>query len=585
MLDGAVLRSRPQPLDSGSELADTLKPPECQGDVDLVIHVADASRSFARPLPAAGRVTIGRGGDVDLALENPMVSRRHAVLHVGAEVEIEDLGSANGTVVAGARLLPGVRGVLRPGDAVFVGPVVLVLERRVRAYQLPAEVTPECLLDGITALAGPEQGIAVIRLDLGEELDAGWLRAAVSGLAVPFARLSRIGARSWCLLLPCADAGLATAALKAVTKWLSRWAVQASGEIAFLAAPVDEATLREQPLLRLAVSSAAGNRDRVVRDPKMRELFALAARVAVSPVSVLVLGETGTGKEVVAAAIHELSSRAERPFLRLNCATLNETLLESELFGHEAGAFTGAKGAKPGLLEVAHGGTVFLDEVAELPAAVQAKLLRVVENRQMTRVGGVKVLSVDVRFVAASNRDLLAEVKQRRFREDLYYRLAGFTLRVPPLRERSLDFEPLVELFLAQAPRRTGASGLRLSVEARDCLLRHHWPGNVRELKNLMLRAALLCDGELVRPEHLVFDQPVSSSSESRESAPTASASDLGDFPFANPEQARSRIAEALAAHAGNQTRAAKMLGISRRSLVRLLGDLDFQRPRKTQFL
>ena len=582
MLDGAVPRSRRQPSGSKSEPADTLVASEGQGESILFLHVVDAGRAFALPLPATGRVTIGRGGDADLLVRHPLVSRNHAVLHVGAEVEIEDLGSANGTVVAGERLRPRVRKVLHPGDAVFVGSAVLVLERRARAQRVPAEVAPEQLLDGMASLAGTEQGIAIVRLDLSEELDAGWLSAALSGLAVPSARLSRMGPRSWRMLYLCADAAVATATLTEMTRRLSRWAVQASGASAFLPAPVDETTLRQQPLLGLARPPVAGSGERVVRDPKMRELFELAGRVASSPLSVLVLGETGTGKEVVAAAIHELSPRAARPFLRLNCATLNEALLESELFGHEAGAFTGAKGAKPGLLEVAGGGTVFLDEVADLPAAVQAKLLRVVENRQMTRVGGVQVLSVDVRFVAATNRDLLAEVRQRRFREDLYYRLAGFTLRVPPLRERPLDIEPLAELFLTQAPCPAGT--LRLTVEARERLLRHQWPGNVRELKHLVWRAALLCDSGLVRPEHLVFDQPTSSSSEWQESAPTASASAPGDFPFNNPEEARGRIAEALAAHGGNQTRAAKMLGISRRSLVRLLGDLDFRRPRKTRF-
>jgi DNA-binding NtrC family response regulator len=300
---------------------------------------------------------------------------------------------------------------------------------------------------------------------------------------------------------------------------------------------------------------------------------------------VLILGETGVGKELVATAIHELSDRSSGPLLKLNCATLSETMVESELFGHEAGAFTSARGAKPGLLEVARKGTVFLDEVAELPLTVQAKLLRVVETQQMTRLGGVSVIKVDVRFVAATNHDLLAEAKQRRFRDDLYYRLAGVTLRVPPLRERPEDVDVLADAFLAKAPRLSEDSHRRFSPEARERLQRHGWPGNVRELKSVVLRAALLCNGDVIRPEHLVLDdagvciEPMESGSHT--SRYQTGTDEPSRFPFDDPEEARRLISAALEETAGNQTRAAARLGISRRSLVRLLTNLEFQRPRR----
>ncbi|MCH9680030.1 MAG: sigma 54-interacting transcriptional regulator, partial [Deltaproteobacteria bacterium] len=234
----------------------------------------------------------------------------------------------------------------------------------------------------------------------------------------------------------------------------------------------------------------------------MTEVLHVADKVAASDISVLLLGETGVGKGVLARRLHEHSSRRGARFLELNCAALPETLLEGELFGHERGAFTGASTTKPGLIEVADGGTVFLDEVGELPGSVQSKLLRVIEERQVMRLGGRDPRNTDVRFVAATNRDLSVEVAQGRFRSDLYYRLNGITLFIPPLRERRDEVIPLAESFVAEATRKAGTAR-RLSPAVRGFLLEHPWPGNVRELKNVVERAVVLADDEEIRLEHL----------------------------------------------------------------------------------
>jgi DNA-binding NtrC family response regulator len=231
-----------------------------------------------------------------------------------------------------------------------------------------------------------------------------------------------------------------------------------------------------------------------------------ARRAAASDASVLITGETGTGKEVIANLIHRRSARASRPFVKVNCAAFPETLLESELFGHERGAFTGAERRKEGRFELADGGTLFLDEIAEMSREAQVKLLRVLQEHQFTRLGGTRPVSVDVRIVAATNRDLERAVREQVFREDLYYRLNVIRLEVPPLRERREEIPLLVEQFLAEARRRMGRGPEALSPAAMDLLYRHPWPGNVRELKNAIERCAVMCETATAGPEHLRLD-------------------------------------------------------------------------------
>jgi len=319
----------------------------------------------------------------------------------------------------------------------------------------------------------------------------------------------------------------------------------------------------------------------VVRDPAMRALYDQVTRAARSTISVLILGETGVGKEVLAHAVHERSKRAPGPFVELNCAALPASLLESELFGYEKNAFTGATQARPGLLESADGGTIFLDEVGELPMSVQVKLLRVLEDRKVLRIGSRSPRKLDVRFVAATNRDLEAEVARGNFRQDLYFRLNSVSFTIPPLRERIAEIAPLAERFLAAAGHTLDrAEPLRLSPEAVGYLERYVWPGNVRELRNVIERAAVLASGDLILPADLPSNVTRVARA-ARGTGTEAPASSDGSEPDPGKAAERQRIVAALEQCAGNQTRAAKLLGISLRTLVNRLAEHKLARPRK----
>ncbi len=297
----------------------------------------------------------------------------------------------------------------------------------------------------------------------------------------------------------------------------------------------------------------------VLADHTMVKLFAVARRVAVAQSAVLVAGETGTGKEVIAERIHRLSARAAGPFLRLNCASLPEALIESELFGHEKGAFTGADRKRTGYFEAASGGTLLLDEIGEMPASVQAKLLRVLERRAIVRVGGTEEVAVDVRIVCATNRDLRREVEAGRFRQDLYYRISTFTLEVPPLRERPTEIVLLAELFSARIAGDLGLPPPRLDADVLEALGAHAWPGNVRELRNTMEHAVVMADGGDVHREHL----PAPFIAVSGPAAPAAHG-----IRGRVENLERAELVAALAAEGGNRTRAARRLGLSRRALL-----------------
>jgi len=247
------------------------------------------------------------------------------------------------------------------------------------------------------------------------------------------------------------------------------------------------------------------NKSYVFVDPVSQHLLALAQRVAQAEVTALLVGPTGAGKEVLARVLHEASPRAKGPFVAMNCAALPEHLIEDMLFGHEKGAFTGALKEHKGLFEQAHGGTVFLDEIGEMPIHLQAKLLRVLQEKKLNRLGGETPITLDVRVVAATNKDLRQAIQQREFREDLYFRISTFRLRIQPLAERPGDIVPLVLQSLA----RHAKDGVpySLSSEARDMLLQYTWPGNVRELENVVQRAVVLCNGRTITPVHLMFDE------------------------------------------------------------------------------
>jgi two-component system, NtrC family, response regulator AtoC len=462
----------------------------------LTLRVVGAEIFASYPLESGKSLVLGRGQETDVRIEHTEISRRHMLLHTGPPIQVQDLGSSNGTTVRGSRLESFKPAEINAGEAIRIGSLILLLQ----------------------------------------------------------------------------------------------W---------------DETRAQDDH------AAAVG------RAPAMVKLYEMVDRVAPSRINVLLHGETGAGKEVLAEAIHARSTRSDKPFLRLNCGGFSETLLESELFGHEKGAFTGATHTKPGLLECAEGGTVLLDEIGELPLSLQAKLLRVLEDRQVRRVGALNPRPIDVRFVAATHRNLEGEVARGTFRQDLFFRLNGITLTIPPLRERPEEVEALTEKFLAQICAQEGNKRqITLSAEARKLILAYRWPGNVRELKNVIERAALLVRGNVITRDDLPASQmeansksvqnprstedssvPISSAAgpsappsvpSAPPSVPSVWPNDSDQTPALNvrggkaSEQERQAIIDALNRCGGNQTKAANLLGISRGTLVARVALYGLPRPRSS---
>ena len=299
----------------------------------------------------------------------------------------------------------------------------------------------------------------------------------------------------------------------------------------------------------------------VSQSQKMEEVINVAARVADSKATVLITGENGTGKEVLAKAIHYMSSRKEKPFIAVNVPALTETLLESELFGHEKGAFTGADKMKKGRFEIAHGGTIFLDEVGDIPQSIQVKLLRVLQEHQFERVGGTEKIEVDVRIIAATNKDLEQKIKGGTFREDLYYRLNVVSVKIPPLRERKEDILPMIETFIDKYCKENNNEKIEISKEAADVLMKYNYPGNVRELENLIERAVVLTRGKVITLNDLPMN--IRGFKEER-TLPALSEGTLTEQVEVLEKQL---IFDALQESGGNQTKAGKLLGLTERNL------------------
>jgi DNA-binding NtrC family response regulator len=305
-------------------------------------------------------------------------------------------------------------------------------------------------------------------------------------------------------------------------------------------------------------------------DPLLKETLQAIQRAAPTDATVLLLGESGTGKELMARMLHQLSPRAQGPFVAINCAAIPEHLLENELFGHEKGAFTGASGRKTGKAELAHRGTLFLDEIGDMPLPLQGKILRLLQEKEFERVGGVQTVKLDVRIVAATNRDLKAAVAQRTFREDLFFRLSVFPVEIAPLRRRRGDIPILAEAFLEKFGRELGRPGLCLAEESRRVLMEHSWPGNVRELENAIERAAILSDGLEIGPQHLRLTS---------EGGSVPTLGDVLDLSGPLSEVVRrataaaeeEAIAAALRHTGGDRAAAAERLGISTSTLTRRL--------------
>jgi two-component system response regulator FlrC len=336
-----------------------------------------------------------------------------------------------------------------------------------------------------------------------------------------------------------------------------------TGACDYLLKPFDPAILLAH-VKRYALPEIEQDDKVVAKDPRTRSLLALARRVAQSPATVLLTGESGCGKEVIARFIHMHSPRSSKPFVAINCAAIPENLLEATLFGYEKGAFTGASQAQPGKFEQAEGGTLLLDEISEMPLELQAKLLRVLQEREVERVGGHKTIKLDIRVLATSNRDMLAMVKSGRFREDLYYRLNVFPIEIPPLRERPLDIESLALRALTVPSSATEKSSYRLTQAAIDKLTRYAWPGNVRELENVMQRAMILAMDNIIDAEHIhlpVAETEVAEITEVKNQTPAPAA--MEDIKSLE----RKHILETLAAVNGSRKLAVKKLGISERTL------------------
>jgi DNA-binding NtrC family response regulator len=371
-------------------------------------------------------------------------------------------------------------------------------------------------------------------------------------------------------------------------------AAMKEGAMDFLAKPVDPDHLlllvnraleqrrivTENLLMKEELAVRRGAPQLVGEDPSLRKVFSSLQRAAVTDATVLLEGESGTGKELFARSLHALSPRADAPFVAINCAAIPENLLETELFGYEKGAFTGAVGRKPGKFEMAHRGTLFLDEIGDLPISLQAKILRALEERRFERVGGTASVQVDVRLVAATNKGLRAAVAARRFREDLYFRLSVFPITVPPLRDRPGDIPVLARYFVDRFCRDLKKKSLVLSPPALEHLQAYRWPGNVRELQNCIERAVILTDGDTILPRHLnlSFAAPLEDENPPSPWAHVDLTGTLTEVTRRVSSQVeKAKILEVLAEAGGNKGRAAELLQIGYKMLLSKLKEHGIQ--------
>ncbi len=526
-------------------------------------------------IPPGGSLVVGRGRDAECVIEERSVSRRHARIHRGDSLTVEDLGSHNGTYVGPHRLQPNrpvpieVDQVIRFGSTTAV--VLPTTDARPGDELAAAEEFERAFQRACSRARKLGHDAAVFHVRTGEPLsDAEVHRLSVDTLP-RCALVTKDGDSDYRALCTESRVVECEAAARRLASRLREVTSDAGVVVRFF--PRADSDSDTQP----------GKGDSlIVVNQAMVELYENVRRLAQGTISILVNGETGVGKERVVEAVHRESPRRDKPFLRLNCAAFTESLLESQLFGHEKGAFTGATGSQAGLLETASGGTVFLDEVGELSVSAQVKLLRCLEDGVVMRVGAVKPRPIDVRFVAATNRDLQKEVERGRFREDLYYRIAAATLKVPPLRERVDEIEPLARLFIERASSDLAVPPPALSDEALHVLRCHVWPGNIREFRNVIERAVLLCNTETIEPQQLPLEPGESADFDATTPAEVQTLPG-GTALTESDRKARAEIVDALAEAGGNQTKAARLLGISRVTLGKRLDRYAIPRPRKSR--
>ena len=549
----------------------------------LVVHVeggAPEGRSRVLELPDGVDVTFGRSRGSTFMLDHEKVSRTHArIRRTGDRIEIEDLKSRNGVRVNGDKIEAPHR--LEHGDEIAIGPIV-------------ALVNITSGLPSSTAIVDADAGESRLRAEVDRAVryhrfcTVALLRIANDAVLDQLARslrpmdlVAEDAGDDYLVILP--ELGRADGA-RAIDQLVEQARSTGTAVLCAVALAPEDGTTVETLIGQLRAGMRTGRSPErasppvdpgvpIVIDSTMQRVYTLVDRIASSHMTVLVLGETGVGKELVAEAIHRRSSRKDKPLIKLNCAALPETLLESELFGHERGAFTGADKRKIGFFEAADGGTLFLDEIGEMPLSLQAKLLRVLERKLITRVGGTTEVSVDTRLVCATHRDLEGEVRLGRFRQDLLFRVGGFTLVVPPLRDRPAEILPLAEHFLTTSAAEQGRKLPALTTAARDALASYAWPGNIRELKNAIERALILCTDSID-----VIDLPEKLRDAGQRVRPVASSADVrGQL----AEVEKAAIVSALEAEDSNQTRAARRLGLSRRALIYKMEKYGLKEPPK----
>jgi len=559
----------------------------------------DGDRSFNVRLPASGELVIGRGPEAGLSVEDPLVSRAHAQLLVVPDgLRLSDLGSRHGTLLNGERI--GEPRLVSSGDIITIGGTLFVVRRPTRPSRTRNMIEQPMLVRRLTEeLARVAQYERELSLVIARGTDSAALLAGVTARLRVIDTAAAIGARYVAMLLPelgpeeaiqlarelAGDAihvGVATAPFDGIDADTLLGAARAACDAAGAGAVVHARDAAE-------TITVAAQRI-IVADPGMARLYELARRLARSTIPILIQGETGVGKELAAAAVHAYSSRASGPFISVNCAAIPETLAESELFGYARGAFSGAVAAKVGYLESATGGTLFLDEIGELSPATQARLLRVLESGELVRIGEVKPRTIDIRIVAATNRDLQREVDAGRFRSDLYFRLGAARLEIPSLRDRPRDIALLSATLLADACRRLDRTPLELSISAALALFRHDWPGNIRELRHVVEYAAAAVQDAATEIEiwHLpvglaavarkardarVIDEPPPDEARPEPAAaprPTAAESPATFRPIADEvrELERARMIAALRATDGIQNRAADLIEMPLRTFV-----------------
>ena len=569
----------------------------------------DEGSSLRLPLPREGRVVIGKGDDVDLVIPgcSPEDDRAVLTLQEGdarLECAVGDGARtvlANGTpVTEPRRLVSGDLITLGTSDLVFHGP----LGRTAQPKVLNLDSFRERLMEEAERTNRTRRNLAVVVIEIGDSLTVATEEVSelLRGGMRKIDMLGRLGLSEWGVILPETDQKATIPA----GRLLDAIADIAPGARAGYARSPEDASDAD-PLLTgarhaarcappgrvLSVSAAAarirvGPLTLVAADLAMRGLLDLAGRLAPTELPILIAGETGVGKEVIAQTIHHWSERRDGPLVTINCAAIAPSLFESELFGHERGAFTGATDAKPGLLEVASGGTILLDEIGECPVEVQAKLLRVLDTHRVCRVGAVTETPVDIRILAATNRDLEQEIERGTFRRDLYYRLCGAVVTIPPLRHRPLDIPILAQLLMEEACVQAARPTLSITADATRRLALHDWPGNIRELRNVMEFCAATLEGTVL--DSLDLPEGVASATapwlgrtpSAVESVSQRTSEDTGEPRFRNIKDEmrgleRTRMLQALDASDGVQNRAAKLIGMPLRTFAARM--LEYEIP------